>query len=87
MNCPACQHDKTEAVDSRPSGDTVRRRRCCQKCDHRFTTYEISSEKLEELQNVTTEEALRARLLPMIALLSEALSEPETSTARFKLKT
>ncbi len=42
MHCPACTHVDTKVLESRLSheGRTVRRRRRCQKCNHRFTTYE-----------------------------------------------
>jgi transcriptional repressor NrdR len=42
MRCPFCSHDETQVVETRESdeGDVVRRRRRCQHCDKRFTTYE-----------------------------------------------
>ena len=42
MRCPNCSHVDDRVVDSRPSGDgvSIRRRRECLKCAHRFTTYE-----------------------------------------------
>lgn len=42
MKCPACSYNETKVVDSRLSGDgtSIRRRRECLKCQHRFTTYE-----------------------------------------------
>ena len=42
MRCPACSNEDTRVVDSRISnaGATVRRRRECQGCSHRFTTFE-----------------------------------------------
>jgi len=42
MKCPYCKADNTGVVDSRLSedGDSVRRRRECQNCGKRFTTYE-----------------------------------------------
>ena len=42
MKCPYCKADNTGVVDSRLSedGDSVRRRRECQDCGKRFTTYE-----------------------------------------------
>jgi transcriptional repressor NrdR len=44
MFCPFCNHDDTRVVDSRllGDGDQVRRRRECQKCQIRFTTYETA---------------------------------------------
>jgi transcriptional repressor NrdR len=42
MRCPYCHSENTRVVDSRESdeGETVRRRRACQDCDERYTTYE-----------------------------------------------
>lgn len=42
MRCPFCGHSDTQVVETRESdeGDVVRRRRRCQRCDKRFTTYE-----------------------------------------------
>jgi len=42
MKCPFCAHLEDRVVDSREAkvGDTIRRRRECEKCGRRFTTYE-----------------------------------------------
>jgi transcriptional repressor NrdR len=42
MRCPYCSHDETQVVETRESDDggAVRRRRRCQHCEKRFTTYE-----------------------------------------------
>lgn len=42
MKCPFCGYDNTKVIDSRPSEEniSIRRRRQCEKCDKRFTTYE-----------------------------------------------
>ena len=40
MKCPFCSHGESRVVDSRESGGEVRRRRECQSCERRFTTYE-----------------------------------------------
>ena len=42
MRCPYCGHDETQVVETRESdeGGVVRRRRRCQHCEKRFTTYE-----------------------------------------------
>ena len=43
MKCPMCGHAESRVVDSRPSNDlsSIRRRRECVACKHRFTTYEV----------------------------------------------
>ena len=42
MRCPFCSHENSQVKDSRPSEDntSIRRRRFCEKCGSRFTTYE-----------------------------------------------
>ncbi|MGL1901601.1 MAG: transcriptional regulator NrdR [Fibrobacterales bacterium] len=40
MKCPFCKHEHDKVVDSRSSGDSIRRRRECLECGKRFTTYE-----------------------------------------------
>lgn len=42
MRCPYCHNDDTRVIDSRlaTEGDTIRRRRECEKCGRRFTTHE-----------------------------------------------
>ena len=47
MKCPACQHNGTRVVDSRPIDEmkSIRRRRECESCSYRFTTFE----KVEEM--------------------------------------
>ncbi len=47
MKCPFCDHADTRVIDSRPTdeGQAIRRRRVCDSCKKRFTTYE----KVEEI--------------------------------------
>lgn len=42
MKCPYCSQDNTRVIDSRPADDncSIRRRRLCDLCGKRFTTYE-----------------------------------------------
>ena len=42
MRCPFCDYEDSKVIDSRPSeeGRAIRRRRECEKCGKRFTTYE-----------------------------------------------
>ena len=42
MKCPYCGSDDTRVIDSRPADDnySIRRRRICDNCSKRFTTYE-----------------------------------------------
>ena len=47
MRCPKCGGSKSSVVDSRQAedGKTIRRRRECEECHYRFTTYERVEER------------------------------------------
>ena len=42
MKCPFCGEENTKVIDSRPAeeNNSIRRRRQCEVCGKRFTTYE-----------------------------------------------
>jgi len=46
MKCPFCDYDGTKVLDSRPVNDnkSIRRRRECESCSRRFTTFETVEE-------------------------------------------
>lgn len=46
MKCPYCDYAGTKVLDSRPANDnkSIRRRRECEKCTRRFTTFEMIEE-------------------------------------------
>ncbi len=46
MRCPFCHHLGTRVLDSRPvhDGKSIRRRRECEQCNRRFTTFEMVEE-------------------------------------------
>jgi len=46
MQCPYCGEPDSRVVDTRATADSIRRRRECQRCHKRFTTYEHISESL-----------------------------------------
>ena len=47
MKCPYCGDEESKVIDSRPTedGERIRRRRECEECQHRFTTYERVEER------------------------------------------
>ncbi|MGG0720241.1 transcriptional regulator NrdR [Robertmurraya massiliosenegalensis] len=67
MKCPSCQNSNTRVLDSRPvdEGRSIRRRRECERCASRFTTFE----KVEEIPLIvvkkegTREEFCRDKIL------------------------
>src|SRR6478672_6093609 len=40
MNCPHCGYTAHRVIDTRDASDAIRRRRQCEQCSQRFTTYE-----------------------------------------------
>ena len=48
MKCPYCDNPETKVIDSRPTedGHAIRRRRGCENCGKRFTTYEKVEESI-----------------------------------------
>lgn len=46
MKCPYCSFDGTKVLDSRPANEnrSIRRRRECEQCQRRFTTFEMVEE-------------------------------------------
>ncbi len=72
MKCPFCGSDTDKVVDSRSSknGESIRRRRECQKCTQRFTTYEyIEDVSLVVIKNNGTREPFdRKKLLKGVTI-------------------
>ena len=60
MRCPFCAHENSQVKDSRPTedGSSIRRRRQCEDCGARFTTFERI--QLRELTVVKSEERREA---------------------------
>jgi transcriptional repressor NrdR len=81
MKCPKCSHNHSRVVDSRQSEDAhaIRRRRECENCGYRFTTFE----KIEEIpllvikKDNSREEFSREKLLR--ELIRSAEKRPITS--------
>ena len=63
MKCPFCGKDNTKVIDSRPTDDSaIRRRRQCDACGKRFTTYE-KIEKNRRFGSETDREKLTAGIV------------------------
>ncbi len=60
MRCPFCAHDDSQVKDSRPTEDStaIRRRRQCESCGARFTTFERV--QLREIMVVKSDDAREA---------------------------
>lgn len=71
MICPSCKKDANvkgaqEVIDTRDFGTYVRRRRCCARCGHRWTTYEMETGNRE-----TLDKQLRAAIARAVAVAED----------------
>ena len=71
MRCPFCSFLETKVTDSRATdeGSTIRRRRECQQCGKRFTTYEM----IEELPLMVIKKGGRRELFDRSKLVNGVL--------------
>ncbi|ANK59299.1 transcriptional regulator NrdR [Loigolactobacillus backii] len=80
MQCPRCHHNGSRVVDSRPTdeGRVIRRRRECENCGFRFTTFERVEQTplLVIKKNGTREEFNREKILR--GLIRSAEKRPVT---------
>ena len=90
MRCPFCSQDNTRVVDSRPVEDNnaIRRRRMCDACGRRFTTYEkvetiplIVIKKDQNASSMTAERLRQAFSAPAINARSLQSRSQSWSTA------
>ena len=65
--CPVCSHGTSTVVERRGA----RRRRECGLCHHRWTTYEISAERLEKLEKIEQHAAAIAEAMNDESLLTQ----------------
>lgn len=94
MHCPRCQHNGSRVVDSRPADDgkSIRRRRECEKCMFRFTTFERIEQSaiLVVKKNGNREEFNREKLLRGIRRACEkrpvAAEEQENIVSKVEYK-
>ncbi|MGE4488394.1 MAG: transcriptional regulator NrdR [Kiritimatiellales bacterium] len=72
MKCPKCEHRENKVIDSREvrEGESIRRRRLCLNCGHRFTTYEevIRAELQVIKRDGRREELSREKLMQSLAI-------------------
>jgi len=72
MDCPFCPSEDTRVVDSRlaRAGRAIRRRRSCEACGERFTTYEIVEDVVPDVikENGRTEPFNREKVLRSVRL-------------------
>lgn len=87
MQCPHCHHNSSRVVDSRPTdgGKAIRRRRECENCGFRFTTFERIEQTplLVIKKNGTREEFNREKILR--GLIRAAEKRPVTMEQMTKI--
>ncbi|GLB46749.1 transcriptional repressor NrdR [Philodulcilactobacillus myokoensis] len=75
MRCPHCHHNSSRVVDSRPTDDgrVIRRRRECENCGYRYTTFERIEKNplLVVKNNGNREEFNRSKILKGIIRSAE----------------
>ena len=92
MRCPFCHKSNTRVIDSRllGDGDQVRRRRECQYCKARFTTYETAELSLPRIvkndgrREAFSEEKLRSGIVKALEKRPIKLERIEDQISRIK---
>lgn len=92
MHCPFCNHEDTKVIDSRLAGEgmQVRRRRECEKCGERFTTFEGAElvlprvVKRDETRVPFDEEKLRQGMVRALEKRPVSIEAVEDALARIK---
>ena len=90
MHCPFCNHEDTKVIDSRlaSEGTQVRRRRECEKCGERFTTFESAElvmpriVKNDGIREPFDEKKLRAGMLRALEKRPVSTEATEEALAR-----
>ncbi len=92
MHCPFCSEEDTKVIDSRlvAEGDQVRRRRVCQSCRERFTTYEVAELLLPRIikqdgsREPFNEEKMRSGLLRALEKRPVSMEQIESAVTQIK---
>jgi len=89
MNCPHCSETSHKVIDTRDTGESIRRRRQCQSCGQRFTTYEhIAANLLVVKSDGSREPYDRQKLLSSIrvATVKRRVSSEEVDAVVVKIE-
>ena len=92
MRCPFCGAEDTKVIDSRlvAEGDQIRRRRECQTCTERFSTYETAELMLpkiikqNEVRQPFDESKLRSGILRALEKRPVSVEQIETTVGHIK---
>lgn len=72
MICPHCQHDHTSVVDTRPDNGSIRRRRVCDRCGKRFSTWEYTEAQLAAHVRRRRDQLMESARLDLARLVTDA---------------
>ncbi len=71
MLCPKCEYKKSSVIDSRSVlNSSIRRRRLCLRCEHRFTTHEYRQGVMQKLVE-EAEQRIRSKFQDLLAELEK----------------
>ena len=82
MKCPFCESPDTKVIDSRPTeeGHAIRRRRGCDKCGKRFTTYEKVEETILMVAKKDSRREVFDRSMVLNGIVKACEKRPVTMT-------
>lgn len=84
MDCPFCRHQETKVLESRVVEEGMRRRRECQKCENRFTTYEKAAFHFSVVKKDGREEPFTIEKIHTSILKACGKDEDEVATGLTK---
>ena len=92
MHCPKCGNEDSKVIESRDTGDAVRRRRECSKCGTRYTTYErverpnLAVVKKDGSRELFDREKLKRAILFSVGQFLGGDAEVEKTVSRIEQK-
>jgi ribosomal protein L32 len=76
--CPNCGEHTLDIIESRPSGESRRRRKLCRSCGHRLGTREVSEQWFQQaLRDRALLERIRADLAPLSSAAAPAAADED----------
>ncbi|MBP6818290.1 MAG: hypothetical protein KBC46_03190 [Ferrovibrio sp.] len=74
MCCPRCGDNDSRVLDSRGTMGSIRRRRACPRCGHRYTTFEIRNDFADGIEEAIRLDAMLRLLSPQDFDLVKAMT-------------
>ena len=87
MYCPKCNSDQTTVLDTRPSENNgIRRRRECQNCAHRFTTYEYTVSSIIANNNAIRDEIKGNLMVGIDTIFNRPITDLEKHSHEYNMQ-